>query len=293
VTSAFLPLIFAVALLASPGSVSSAGATSSAQGYLLVGSDGGAFNYGNVGFYGSEAGQVLNKPIVAAAVTNNGGGYIEIGGDGGVFSFGNALNDGSIYTFGHGSSQSWFNGNIVGGALSSDNGGYWLVSNNGWVCGFGDATVYSATNRLLGTNNCWSVGSNATIVGLAPDTANSGYWFVTNVGSVYAFNGAPYYGGSPGITNAVGIVASAGGVGYRIAGSDGGVFNYNAAFYGSVGGGAVTNVTGIFTTAAYGGSSTSGYILVRSNGAAFFFGDAAFLGSMEGQTLVGPIVGIS
>jgi hypothetical protein len=276
------------------GPASTAGASGTGQGYLLVGSDGGAFAYGNVGYYGSEAGQQLTKPIVGASVTNNGGGYIEIGGDGGVFVFGNAPNDGSIYQFGNGSSQSWFGGNIVGGALTSDNGGYWLVSNNGVVCGFGDAAVYNTSNQLLGTNWCWFVGSISGIVGFSAEPANGGYWFVTNTGGVYAFGGASYYGGSPGISNAVGMASTIDGGGYRLVGSDGGVFAYgDAAFYGSVGGASISNVTGILTIVHFGGPYSSGYALARSNGALFLFGDAAFLGSMEDQFLAGPIVGIS
>jgi hypothetical protein len=34
------------------------------QGYWLVASDGGIFTFGDAGFYGSEGGHVLNKPIV-------------------------------------------------------------------------------------------------------------------------------------------------------------------------------------------------------------------------------------
>ena len=77
-------------------------AAASGQGYILVASDGGVFNYG-VGFYGSvpgslEAGQHLVAPIVGIAVTHSGNGYWEVGADGGVFNYGDAPFLGSIYT---------------------------------------------------------------------------------------------------------------------------------------------------------------------------------------------------
>ena len=36
-------------------------------GYWLVASDGGIFNYGDAGFFGSTGAQTLNKPIVGMA----------------------------------------------------------------------------------------------------------------------------------------------------------------------------------------------------------------------------------
>jgi hypothetical protein len=282
------PVVFTVSLVAFSGLTPQAGASGPGEGYLLVGSDGGAFAYGNVGYYGSMSGQTLNMPIVGAAVTANGGGYVEAGGDGGVFIFGNAPNDGSIYQFGRGSSQSWFKGNIVGVALTADNGGYWLVADNGWVCGFGDAPVYAPNHQLHGTNGCWS-GPGSHYVAIAADPANSaGYWLVTANGQVYAYGAAPYYGNA-GISNGVAITPTPDGNGYWIAGSDGGVFALgDANFYGSYGGTSTTNTVGIFGTPDGGG-----YWLARSTGAVLTFGDAAFLGSMEFQYLAGPIVGIA
>ena len=77
-------------------------AAASGQGYVLVASDGGVFNY-KMGFYGSvpgslKAGQSLVAPIVGIAVTHSGNGYWEVGADGGVFNYGDAPFLGSIYT---------------------------------------------------------------------------------------------------------------------------------------------------------------------------------------------------
>ncbi len=65
--------------------------------------DGGAFNYGTQGFFGSvpgslAPGQHLVAPIVGIAVTHSGKGYWFVGADGGVFNYGDAPFLGSIYT---------------------------------------------------------------------------------------------------------------------------------------------------------------------------------------------------
>jgi len=85
------------------------------QGYVLVASDGGVFNY-KMGFYGSvpgslKAGQHLVAPIVGIAVTHSGKGYWEVGADGGLFNYGDAPFLGSIYTAIPGKT---LNGPIVG-----------------------------------------------------------------------------------------------------------------------------------------------------------------------------------
>ena len=41
------------------------------QGYWLVGSDGGIFNYGDAGFFGSTGSLTLNKPIVGMALASS------------------------------------------------------------------------------------------------------------------------------------------------------------------------------------------------------------------------------
>ena len=60
------------------------------DGYYLVASDGGIFNYGSAQFYGSMGGKHLNKPIVGMAVTGDGGGYWLVASNRGIFSFGDA-----------------------------------------------------------------------------------------------------------------------------------------------------------------------------------------------------------
>ena len=74
------------------------------QGYVLAASDGGIFNYGTQGFFGSVPGSLSPRPAfggphrVGIAVTQSGNGYWLVGADGGVFSYGDAPFLGSIYT---------------------------------------------------------------------------------------------------------------------------------------------------------------------------------------------------
>ena len=60
------------------------------NGYWLVASDGGIFNFGSAGFFKSMGGQHLNAPIVGMAATPDGQGYWLVASDGGIFNFGSA-----------------------------------------------------------------------------------------------------------------------------------------------------------------------------------------------------------
>jgi hypothetical protein len=64
-------------------------------GYWLVASDGGIFNYGDSGFFGSTGSIVLNRPIVGMSSAPDGAGYWLVASDGGIFNFGDAAFSGS------------------------------------------------------------------------------------------------------------------------------------------------------------------------------------------------------
>jgi hypothetical protein len=66
--------------------------SSTATGYALVGSDGGAFIFGTgVKFHGSLPGEGIRvNNIVGLALTPDDGGYWMAGSDGRVYGFGNA-----------------------------------------------------------------------------------------------------------------------------------------------------------------------------------------------------------
>jgi Tol biopolymer transport system component len=76
--------------------------------------------------------------------------------------------------------------------------------------------------------------------------------------------------------------------GYDLVASDGGLFTFATAFYGSMGGSPLNEpIVGMAST-----SDQQGYWLVAKDGGVFAFGDAPFLGSAVGRT-ASPVVGIA
>jgi ribosomal protein L24E len=71
-------------------------ATPDGQGYWLVASDGGIFNFGDAKFSGSTGAIHLNQPVVGMEATSSGSGYRLVAADGGIFNFGDAAPDGSL-----------------------------------------------------------------------------------------------------------------------------------------------------------------------------------------------------
>jgi parallel beta-helix repeat protein len=206
------------------------------SGYWLSGADGGVFNFGAAGFYGSMGGKPLNAPVVGIAPSLDQGGYWEAAKDGGVFNFGDAGFYGSM-------GGKPLNAPVVGiaptpvapappGGTSAPAGkGYWLVAADGGVFNFGDAGFYgSMGGKPL----------NAPVVGIAPTPDGHGYWLVAADGGVFNFGTAGFYGSMGGKhLNApvVGIAPTPDGHGYWLDAADGGVFNFgDAGFYGSMGG---------------------------------------------------------
>jgi hypothetical protein len=115
-------------------------------------------------------------------------------------------------------------------------------------------------------------------------TAGRGAWLVDQLGDVYAEGDALYEGGLGGTDlNApiVGIAAAASGQGSILVASDGGVFNYNMGFFGSVPGSLkagqslIAPMVGIAVT-----HSGNGYWAMGADGGVFNYGDAPFLGSI-------------
>ena len=111
-----------------------------------------------------------------------------------------------------------------------DGGGYWLVAADGGTFAFGDAGFFGSmggdhldapvvnmaptrTARLLVGGQGWRrlclwrcatlrvdgrPHLNAQIVGIAADPQTGGYWLVASDGGIFAFN-APFYGSTGGI----------------------------------------------------------------------------------------------
>ena len=243
-------------------------------GYRLYASDGGVFNFGNSGYFGSMGGTPLNKPIVGASPTSIGLGYWLVASDGGIFSFGDANFYGSAGAIS-------LNRPIVGMASSPDDGGYWLVAADGGIFSYGDANFYGSTG---GTR------LNKPIVGMDTTPDGKGYWLVASDGGIFAYGDANFYGSTGNMTlnkPIVALVPTVDGQGYWLVASDGGIFSYgDAAFYGSAGG----TVLNKPIVAAISTPDSLGYWLVASDGGIFSYGDATFYGSTGSLALNKPIV---
>ncbi len=246
-------------------------------GYTLAASDGGLFNYGGSGFFGSHGGSPLNKPIVGMAESPDGLGYWLVASDGGIFNYGDASFYGS-----HGGAP--LNKPIVGMAATPDGGGYWLVASDGGIFTYGDATFYGSHG---------GAPLNQPIVGMAATPDGGGYWLVASDGGIFTYGDATFYGshgGAPLNQPIVGMAATPDGGGYWLVASDGGIFTYgDATFYGSHGGAPLNKpIVGMAATPDGGG-----YWLVASDGGIFTYGDATFYGSHGGAPLNKPIVGMA
>src|SRR6202044_3283518 len=132
-------------------------------GYWQVASDGGVFNYGTAGFYGSAGSLKLNKPVVGLSATQDQGGYWLVASDGGVFNYGDASFWGSA-----GSLK--LNKPIVGIAPTPDGKGYWLVASDGGVFNYGDAGFFGSANTLKLAQ---------PVVGIAATPDGKGYWLLS------------------------------------------------------------------------------------------------------------------
>ena len=211
-----------------------------ANGYWLLGRDGGVFSYG-VPFFGSTGGMRLNRPVVGMTPTPDGNGYWFVAEDGGVFSFGSARFFGStgqhppeLAHRRHGRDTERCR-LLVGrrgrrrvrvrrrAVLRVDG---WRVDRhahgrhrrirhavpvtcssgaNGSLFSFGDAPHYTAAAMPQG----------ATDVALT--RTGNGAWVVGRDGAIYAYGDAGYMGGAnPSDRNAAAIAAAAGG-GYWVA----------------------------------------------------------------------------
>ncbi len=247
------------------------------QGYRFVASDGGIFDYGDAGFWGSTGGIHLNAPVVGMAVTPSTNGYWMVASDGGIFDYGDAPFEGSM-------GGRHLNKPIVGMAATSDGGGYWLVASDGGIFNFGDARFYGSAG---------SMHLNKPIVGMAATPDGGGYWLVASDGGIFSYGDAAFHGSAGSLvlnSPVVGMAAASNGGGYWLVAADGGIFDYGTAgFFGSAGSLRLNKpVVGMAAS-----PDGAGYWLVAADGGIFTYGDAGFYGSAGGMTLNKPIVGMS
>ena len=192
--------------------------TSDAAGYWMAASDGGIFDYGDAGFYGSAGNIHLNEPVVGMAATPDGGGYWLVASDGGIFNYGDAGFFGSAGSV-------HLNRPIVGMAPTPSGRGYWLVASDGGIFSYGDAQFYGSTGNIH---------LNKPIVGMAASPSGHGYWLVASDGGIFSYGDTQFHGSTGGIVlnrPIVGMTATPSGNGYWFTASDGGIFSYGDATY--------------------------------------------------------------
>jgi hypothetical protein len=279
------------------------GGEGAANGYWLLGGDGGVFGYGSSGFFGSGASTAADCPTNpparsmpggscwSMAPTSDGQGYWILNAySGKIYTFGNAVPygqpaDASAYS---GGADTW--PTAVDIVATPDGKGYWVLEEGlrglGSVRAFGDAVPYGDESTI--DHGVPHVGAPVAIAS-TPD--GKGYWIADSDGGVFGFGDATFagsMGGTPLNAPVVGMAAT--GDGYWLAASDGGVFAFgDATFQGSMAATPLAKpVVGIAPN-----SSGSGYWLAASDGGVFALGGAPFLGSMGGQSLNAPVFGIS
>jgi hypothetical protein len=185
-----------------------------ANGYWLLGRDGGVFSYG-VPFFGSTGGMRLNRPVVAMAATPDGNGYWFVAEDGGVFSFGSAQFHGSTGGI-------RLNSRVVGMAATPTGGGYWLVAEDGGIFAFGDATFH-------GSNG--GVWTGTPVVAMTPSAAGHGYVMLGANGTLFSFGDAPAYPSHLLPQGAADVTLTRTGGGVWVVARDGALYTYGDAPY--------------------------------------------------------------
>ena len=149
------------------------------QGYWLLTSSGQVVAYGRSSDLGSSV-HGHQSPAVAISATRSGKGYWVVTRDGSIASFGDATRLARI-------SLKHFQGHIVAMTRSTGGKGVWLLTSTGHVLSRGDAGKHPSAPALPG----------ASYVGIAA-APHAGYWVLTNVGKVYALDGAPTLTGGTG-----------------------------------------------------------------------------------------------
>jgi hypothetical protein len=239
-----------------------------------VGTDGGIFNYGQAGFFGSTGAIPLNQPIAGMAATPDGRGYWMVASDGGIFAFGDAPFLGSM-------GGKPLNQPIVAMAATRTGRGYWLVASDGGIFAFGDAPFFGSMG---------AAHLNKPIVDIVPTPSGRGYWMAASDGGIFAFGDAGFFGSTGAIKLAKRIqqmAATPSGRGYWMVAGDGGVFAFgDAGFFGSGADGKSDKRIVDMTTSATG----KGYYMTASNGAVYAFGDAKYYGGAENQKLTHGII---
>ena len=198
--------------------------TPSRNGFWAVAENGTVHARGDAGDFGGLGGMALSAPIVGMAASPTGGGYWLLGRDGGIFSFGDAGFFGST-------GDMRLNQPVVGMTASPTGKGYWFVASDGGIFAFGDAAFHGSTGDIR---------LNQPIVGMAASPSGNGYWLVARDGGIFSFGDSEFFGSTGDIRlnqPIVGMAPSKTGKGYRFVAADGGIFAFGDAGFSGSGGG--------------------------------------------------------
>jgi hypothetical protein len=253
--------------------------TVNADAYWLVSRDGTVHTFGGVASFGSLPAGVTATDLEP---TRDDQGYWILGSDGIVYPFGSAGDFGSADTSVFDAGES-----VASLSVTPTGLGYWIFTNRGRVIAKGDAQAFGDLTSLT---------LNGPILSSIPTPTGKGYFMVGSDGGVFAFGDAAFHGSTGGLalnSPVVGLTPDPDGAGYWLVAADGGLFAFNAPFAGSIpallAAGQTLNA-GIIGAVRYGNA----YLMVASDGGVFNFAtDLAFQGSLGGQNLGSPIVGLA
>jgi hypothetical protein len=182
--------------------------SSDGQGYFMVASDGGVFAFGDATFAGSCPGiGGCSGQGVAVVPSLQASGYWLTTNTGHVYGFG-------IPSYGEPGPQSspmTSMSTSIDHYSSAYNGGYFILDANGLVFAYGNAA--NGANRQIYSVPAGQAGGVNPATAIA--TARQGYsddgnWVATANGSVFAFGGAPDFGGMSGTRLNGSIIAMGG-----------------------------------------------------------------------------------
>jgi len=258
-------------------------------GYWMVDLDGRiyAFGYGQIIVAtGSKA--PVTTPTVKVLENPSGVGLWVLEANGTVHALGGAPHHGNVDT------SALLAGEVPATMAATPGGnGYFVFTSKGRVLVFGDAT-HRGDLVQLGLAEIL----RGDIVDSSALTDGSGYYMVGADGGIFAFGAAEFAGSVPQVVAGPlvspvnGLVADPDGRGYWLVAGDGGVFAFDAPFVGSLPGvlppgtQLASPVNGLVPFG-------DGYMMVAGDGGIFNFSSTEFLGSLGGQILPAPIVGVA
>jgi hypothetical protein len=253
--------------------------TVNADAYWLISRDGTVHTFGGVASYGSLPAGVT---AVDLEPSRDDLGYWILGSDGKVYAFGSAQ------AFGDADTSGFAAGEVVSSlSVTASGNGYWIFTTRGRVIPKGDAQSFGDLTGLT---------LNGPILSSIPTPTGLGYYMVGSDGGVFSFGDAAFHGSAGALAlnqPVVGLTPDPDGTGYWLVAADGGLFAFNAPFSGSIPAllqpGQTLN-SAIIGAVPYGNA----YLMVGSDGGVFNFAtDLGFQGSLGGQNLGSPIVGLA